>query len=69
VAIAVPAEVPVLPAHSPLSVMFAGFWIALLAAIVAGYLAELADSSFRTPSEVEELLNVTVLAAVPRQVA
>jgi uncharacterized protein involved in exopolysaccharide biosynthesis len=69
VAVAVPAEVPVLPAHSPLSIMFAGFWIALLAAICAGYVAELADSSFRTPSEVEELLNVTVLAAVPKKVA
>jgi uncharacterized protein involved in exopolysaccharide biosynthesis len=69
VAIAVPAEVPVLPAHSPFSVMFEGFWIALLAAIGAGYLAELADPSFRTPSEVEELLNVNVLAAVPKQAA
>ena len=69
VAIAVPAEVPVLPAHSPLSVMFEGFWIALLAAIGAGYLAELADPSFRTPSEVEELLNINVLAAVPKQAA
>jgi capsular polysaccharide biosynthesis protein len=49
--------------------MFEGFWIALLAAIGAGYLAELADPSFRTPSEVEELLNVNVLAAVPKQAA
>jgi len=69
VSIAVPAEVPVLPAHSPFSVMFAGFWIALLAALGAGYLAELADPSFRSPSEVEEMLNIPVLAALPKRVA
>jgi uncharacterized protein involved in exopolysaccharide biosynthesis len=69
VAIAVPPNVPVLPARSPFSVMFAGFWTALLCAIVAGYLAELADQSFRTPAEVEETLNIPILAAVPKQVA
>jgi len=69
VSIAVPAEVPLLPAHSPFSVMFAGFWIALLAAMGAGYLAELADPLFRSPSEVEEMLNIPVLASVPGRVA
>jgi uncharacterized protein involved in exopolysaccharide biosynthesis len=69
VSISVPAEVPVLPARSPFSVMFAGFWIALLAALGAGYLAELADPSFRSPSEVEEMLNIPVLAAMPKRVA
>lgn len=69
VAISVPPNVPVLPAHSPSSVVFSGFWLALMAAIAAGYLAELADPSFRTPSEVEEMLNVPILAAVPRQAA
>jgi len=69
VAIAVPAEVPILPAHSPLSIMFAGFWLALAAAVVAGYVAEAADPSFRTPSEVEQTLDIPILAAVPKQVA
>jgi uncharacterized protein involved in exopolysaccharide biosynthesis len=69
VAIAVPPDVPVLPAHSPISVVFAGFFLALLGGMGAGYLAELADPSLRTPSEVEEMLNITVLAAVPKQVA
>jgi uncharacterized protein involved in exopolysaccharide biosynthesis len=69
VAIAVPAEVPVLPAHSPLSIMFAGFWVALLAAIGAGYFAELMDPSFRTPDEVAEFLNISVVTSVPRQAA
>lgn len=69
VAIAVPAQVPLLPAHDPFSVMISGFWLAIIAAIVAGYLAELADPSFRTPSEVEQALHVPILAAVPKQVA
>jgi uncharacterized protein involved in exopolysaccharide biosynthesis len=69
VAIAVPPDVPVLPARSPFSIMFAGFWLAFVAAIGAGYVAELADPSFRTPSEVEEMLNVPILAAVPKRVA
>jgi uncharacterized protein involved in exopolysaccharide biosynthesis len=69
VAIAVPAEVPVIPAHSPFSIMFAGFWLALVASLGAGYLAELADPFFRTPSEVEKLLDVPILAAVPKRVA
>jgi len=67
VAIAVPPEVPILPARSPRSVIFAGFWGALLLAIVAGYLAELADPSFRSLSEVEEILNIPILAAVPKR--
>jgi uncharacterized protein involved in exopolysaccharide biosynthesis len=69
VSIAVPPEVPVLPAHSPSSIVFAGFWLALVAALGAGYVAELADPSFRTPSEVEETLNIPILAAVPKQAA
>lgn len=69
VAIAVPAYVPALPARSTSSIMFAGFFLALLGGIGAGYLAELVDSSFRTPAEVEEMLNITVLAAMPKQVA
>ena len=67
VAIAVPAEVPVLPARNRSSVLFAGFWGAFFAAIAAGYLAELADPSFRSPSEIEEILNIPILAAVPKR--
>jgi uncharacterized protein involved in exopolysaccharide biosynthesis len=69
VAIAVPPQVPVLPAHSPWSVVITGFWAAILCGICAGYLAELADSSLRTPSEVEDLLHLNVLAAVPKRAA
>lgn len=69
VAIAVPATVPVLPAHSPFAVILTGFILGLFVSIAAGYLAELADPSFRSPSEVEETLNIPILAAVPKRVA
>ena len=69
VAIAVPAQVPVLPARNPSSVVLSGFLLAIFSAIAAAYLAELADPSFRTPSEVEDTLDIPILAAVPKQVA
>jgi uncharacterized protein involved in exopolysaccharide biosynthesis len=69
VAIAVPAYVPVLTAYNPFSIMFLGFFCALLAGVGVGYLAELMDPSFRTPAEVEDMLKIRVLAAVPRQAA
>jgi len=69
VSIAVPAEVPVLPARNPYSLVLSGFLLAIVAAIAAAYLAELADPSFRTPSDVEDTLNIPILAAVPKQVA
>ena len=69
VAIAVPAYVPVLPAHSPFRVVYLGFFFALLAGIGAGYLAELMDPSFRTPDEVAEALNISVVTSVSRQAA
>lgn len=69
VAIAVPAYVPVLPEHSPFKVMLLGFLCAVLGGIGAGYLAELMDPSFRTPAEVAEFLNISVVTSVPRQAA
>jgi uncharacterized protein involved in exopolysaccharide biosynthesis len=69
VTIAVPPTVPVLPVRSPFSVMVTGFLVAVLTAIAAGYLAELADQSFRTPAEVEKTLDIPILASVPRRVA
>jgi uncharacterized protein involved in exopolysaccharide biosynthesis len=69
VAIAVPAYVPVLPAHSPLKVVLLGFLLAVLGGMGAGYLAELMDPSFRTPAEVAQFLNISVVTSVPRQAA
>jgi capsular polysaccharide biosynthesis protein len=57
-----------LPVRSPSSVVSSGFLLAILAAIAAAYLAEVADPTFRAPSEVEDTLNIPILAAVPKRV-
>jgi uncharacterized protein involved in exopolysaccharide biosynthesis len=69
VEIAVPPVVPLLPAHGPFLVMLVSFVLATIFAIAAGYVAEFADASFRTPGEVSETLGVPVLAVFPRRAA
>jgi len=69
VAIAVPAFVPVLPAYSSAVILIAGFLLAVLGGMAAGYLLEFMDPSFRTADEVADVLKLTVLASVPKQVA
>jgi uncharacterized protein involved in exopolysaccharide biosynthesis len=69
VAIAVPATVPLLPAHSPFTVVLAGSFLALLVGVASGFIAEYVDPSLRTPAEVLDSLNIPVLAVFPRQVA
>jgi capsular polysaccharide biosynthesis protein len=69
VAISVPPVVPVIPAYSPILVMAIGFLLAIFVAIGAAVIAEYLDPSFRTPAEVLEILNVPVLASVPKRAA
>jgi uncharacterized protein involved in exopolysaccharide biosynthesis len=69
VAIAVPPSVPVLPAYSPMLVLFIGLLLGLFVSVGAAFVAEYLDPSFRTPAEVNDILKVTVLASVPRQAA
>lgn len=69
VAIAVEATPPALPAVNPLLAALGGFVLALLAAITTGFIAEKIDSSFRTPMEVSETLQIPVLASLPKQAA
>jgi uncharacterized protein involved in exopolysaccharide biosynthesis len=69
VAIAVPPSIPALPVHSPLTVILIGFILAVFASIAAAFLADYMDSSFMTPEEVSDALNVPVLASVPRRAA
>ena len=69
VAIAVPALVPALPARSPVKIALIGFLVAVMVGTGAGYLAELMDGSFRTPDEVADLLNISVVTSIPRQAA
>jgi len=69
VSLAVAPTVPVLPAHSPLNIFVLGFIFSVFASLGAGFLAEYLDPSFRTPGEVAEVLNIPVLASLPRQAA
>jgi uncharacterized protein involved in exopolysaccharide biosynthesis len=69
VAIAVPPSLPVLPAYSAMLVLFIGLLLALFVSVGAAFVAEYLDPSFRTPEEVNDILNVPVLAYVPRRVA
>jgi succinoglycan biosynthesis transport protein ExoP len=69
VAIAVTAVVPVLPAHSPWSVMFLGLFAAIFGSVAAAFVAEYLDPSLRTPEEVMETLRMPVLASMPKKAA
>jgi uncharacterized protein involved in exopolysaccharide biosynthesis len=69
VAIAVPAIVPALPAVSPVLVVLLGFLFALVSGVSSAFVAEQLDPSFRNPQEVATLLNMPVLASVPRRAA
>jgi len=69
VAIAVPPSVPVLPAYSAMLVLSIGLLLGLFVSVGAAFVAEYLDPSFRTPEEVNDILNVPVLAYVPRRVA
>jgi len=69
VAVAVPPSVPALPAYSPWLVMTIGILVAIFVSIGITVMAEFLDPSFRNPAEVAQILNIQVLAAVPRQAA
>jgi uncharacterized protein involved in exopolysaccharide biosynthesis len=69
VAIAVPPVVPALPAHGPGLVMLLGFACSIIISLGSAVLAEYLDPSFRTPAEVAEVLNMPVLASIPREAA
>ncbi|MGH9683095.1 MAG: GumC family protein [Candidatus Acidiferrales bacterium] len=69
VAISEPPTMPVLPAYSTALILLIGFLLAICVSIGVAFIAEYLDPSFRTPAEVNEVLNVPVLASVPRQAA
>ncbi len=66
VAIAEPASVPALPSNHRLRTVFFGFLLALFASGALAFASERADSTVRTPEELGSILNVPVLAAIPK---
>lgn len=65
VAVAEPASVPVLPVHPPWRFVLLGTVLGLVVSIGSAIVAEYLDTSFRTAEEVEQVLNVPVVAAMP----
>jgi polysaccharide chain length determinant protein (PEP-CTERM system associated) len=68
VAIAEPASVPALPMRSRWSMLLLGVLLATLVSVGAAFGADYVDPSFRTPQELHMVLQIPVLAAVPREV-
>jgi len=66
VAIAEAATVPALPATSPWLFVLLGGPVAALLSVGAAFIADFLDPTLRTADEVEQLLNVSVLAAMPK---
>jgi uncharacterized protein involved in exopolysaccharide biosynthesis len=66
VAIAVPPAIPTLPKVSLSLVVMIGLCLALAGGAGAAYTVNFLDSSFRTPRDVMEFLDIPVVAGVPR---
>lgn len=69
VQVAEAASVPVLPVMPWYVKLGLGLVLALFVGLSVAFLADYWDPSFRTPLEVERMLDVPVLAAIPRQKA
>jgi polysaccharide biosynthesis protein PslE len=69
VSIAVPPVKPILPLFSPMLVVAIGFFLAIFLSTAAAFIADYLDVSFRTPAEVTNVLEMPVLASVPRRAA
>ena len=69
VVIAVAPVAPILPAYSPVKVAAIGVGLALVLSVVAAFVGEYLDGSFRTPADVTDMLGVPVLASMPREAA
>jgi len=69
VALAVAPVVPVLTAYNPWMICALGILFSIFASMAIAFVAEYLDPAFRTPSEVAEVLEIPVLAAVPKQAA
>ena len=66
VALAIPPAVPALPVHNAMSIGIFGFFLSIAAGMGAAYLAEYMDPSFRTPTEVVEVLKIPLVVAIPK---
>lgn len=65
VTVAEPPRVPLLPASGRTMLLLAGFVFAIVAGVVATFVLDFLDPRFRTRAEVERVLELPVLAAMP----
>jgi uncharacterized protein involved in exopolysaccharide biosynthesis len=66
VSIAEPPTTPALPKHAPALIFLICTFVAAMVSVGLVFLLEFMNSSFRTPREIEAVLNLPVLAAVPQ---
>jgi uncharacterized protein involved in exopolysaccharide biosynthesis len=69
VAIAQTATVPALPVHSSAFFILLGVMLAIVTSLALAFVSEFFDPCFQTPEELEDYLNVPVLAAMPKHAA
>jgi uncharacterized protein involved in exopolysaccharide biosynthesis len=67
VSIAVPPVFPALPAVGPALVVAIGLFLAIFLSVGVAFVSDYMDVSFRTPAEVMKVLEVPVLASLPRR--
>lgn len=69
VAIAVPAGIPALPAHSPLFILACGLGVAVILSLATTYTFDHFDPSFHTPAQVVQMLEIPVVVAISKRSA
>jgi len=69
VAIAVPPEIPALPAHGPIYILLVALGIAAMFSLPTAYFIDYFDPSFHTPAQVVDVLGIPVVIAVPKRTA
>jgi len=66
VAIAETPSLPALPVFSPLLLILAGGVLALMISVAAAFFVDYLDSSFRTPEELVQFMDLPLLACFPK---
>lgn len=69
VAIAVPPSIPALPLYSSPMVVLAAIGAGLFFSLATVYLMDYFDSSFHSPGQVEDILGIPFVVAVPKKTA
>jgi succinoglycan biosynthesis transport protein ExoP len=69
VAVAVPPAIPVLPTHGSLFVIQIALGLATLLSLAMVFAFEYFDSSFHTPAQVSDILDIPLVVAMPKRTA